>query len=61
VRELQDWRGLGRTLGSAALAAALAWAAVHRFMPDSAHIVRMAAGAALLALIYLPFNLRRGL
>jgi O-antigen/teichoic acid export membrane protein len=61
VRELQDWRGLARTLGSATLAAALAWAAVHRFMPDSGHIVRMAAGAALLALIYLPFNLRRGL
>jgi O-antigen/teichoic acid export membrane protein len=59
VRALQDWRSLARALGSAAFAAALAWLAVHRFLPESGHIVRMAAGAALLALIYMPFNLRR--
>jgi O-antigen/teichoic acid export membrane protein len=61
VRELQDWTALARTLGSAALAAALAWAVVERFLPASGHIVRMAAGAALLALIYMPLNLRRGI
>lgn len=61
VRELQDWGSLARALGSAVFAAALGWAAVERFLPGSGHIVRMAAGAALLALIYMPFNLRRGL
>jgi hypothetical protein len=60
VRELQDWAGLARSLGSAAFAAALGWAAVERFLPASGHIVRMAAGAALLTLIYMPLNLRRG-
>lgn len=59
VRELQDWGSLARTCGSAALAAALAWAVVERFLPGRAHLVRMAAGAALLALIYMSFNVRR--
>jgi O-antigen/teichoic acid export membrane protein len=59
MRELQDWRSLARTSCSAAFAAALAWAVVERFLPGSAHLVRMAAGAALLALIYMPFNVRR--
>jgi O-antigen/teichoic acid export membrane protein len=61
VRELQDWTALARTLGSAAFAAALAWAVVGHFLPASGHIVRMAAGAALLTLIYMPLNLRRGI
>jgi O-antigen/teichoic acid export membrane protein len=59
VRDLQDWRALARILVSAAFAAALAWAVTERFLAGTGHIVRLAAGAALLALIYLPFNLRR--
>jgi O-antigen/teichoic acid export membrane protein len=59
MRKLQDWRALARILVSAAFAAALAWALTERFLAGAGHIVRLAAGAALLALIYMPFNLRR--
>jgi len=59
LRKLQDWRSLARVFGSAAFAAALAWALTERFLAGAGHIVRLAAGAALLALIYMPFNLRR--
>jgi len=61
LRELQDWRALLFTLASAALAAALAWIAVDVFLPGQNRIVRLAAGALLIALIYFPFNLKRAM
>ena len=60
VAALQDWRGLAWRLASAVLCAALAWAAVRQFLGDSGPMVRMAVGAALIALMYLPLNLRSG-
>jgi O-antigen/teichoic acid export membrane protein len=52
LRSVQDWRALGWALGSAALSAALAYAAVERFLDASAPLVRLAAGTAVLALAY---------
>jgi O-antigen/teichoic acid export membrane protein len=60
LRQLQDWRGLGRALAAAAAAAAVAWAAVHRLLGDEPALVRVLAGVALLGLVYGLLNLRRG-
>ena len=60
VRSQQHWRSLARSLLCATAATALAWLAVHWLFAASPHIVRLAAGASLIALLYAPFNLRRG-
>lgn len=59
LARLQHWRTLGWALGSAALAAALAWMFVNRFLPEAAPLVRVAAGAALLAGVYGAAHYRR--
>ena len=59
VRSLQHWRSLARSLVCTAAATALAWLAVHWLFAASPHLVRLAAGASLIALLYAPFNLRR--
>jgi O-antigen/teichoic acid export membrane protein len=60
LRKLQHWRALGWALGSAALAALLAWAFTSRLLPEAAPLVRLAAGSAVLALAYAAMNYRRG-
>jgi O-antigen/teichoic acid export membrane protein len=57
LRELQDWRALVWTLASAALAAGLAWFVVDAFASQRIALVRLAAGAAVLALAYIPCHL----
>jgi O-antigen/teichoic acid export membrane protein len=56
---LQRWRTLAWAMGSAALAAALAWAFVYRLLPEAAPLVRLAAGSTVLALAYAAMNCRR--
>ena len=58
---VQDWRALALSLAAAAVSAALAWFFVHRLLSDAAPLVRLAAGAVVLALAYGLLNLRRGL
>ncbi len=52
MRELQDWAGLGARIGSAALAAALAWLVAERTLPGAAPLARLALGGACLAAAY---------
>jgi len=52
VRNLQDWRALGQVMLFSALAAALAWGAVGSYFAASQPLVRVVAGAAILAAAY---------
>ncbi|HZN86249.1 MAG TPA: oligosaccharide flippase family protein [Burkholderiales bacterium] len=54
LRELQAWRALGRTLALAAACGLLAWFLVQQFLGGAAPLVRLAAGATILALAYVP-------
>ena len=60
LARLQHWRELAWAFGSAALAGALAWAFVYRFLPDAVPIVRVAAGATVLGSVYAAMHYRRG-
>jgi len=51
-RRLQDWRVLGLTILSAALAAALAWGIAGRYFAASGPLDRLIVGGALLAAAY---------
>ena len=53
--QLQDWRGLAWSLGSAALAGALAWLVA----PQGNALLRLLVGTALLALAYAAMNYRK--
>ena len=59
VRRQQHWRSLGRCLLWTALATGAAWLAVDQLLADRPAILRLVAGAALLALVYFPANLRQ--
>ena len=59
LRGLQHWRVLGWALGSATLAAALAWTFVHHLLAGAAPLARVAAGSTVLALCYVAMNYRR--
>jgi O-antigen/teichoic acid export membrane protein len=61
VRELQDWRALAFSFATAALAAGLTWLALDAFLIAPNLIVRLAIAAALMALLYVPFNLKKAL
>jgi O-antigen/teichoic acid export membrane protein len=52
--ELQQWRALVRTLAAAAACGLLAWILVQQFLGGAAPLVRLAAGATILALAYVP-------
>jgi len=52
LRELQDWRALARTAALAAGCGLLAWIVVRHFLGDAAPLMRLAAGATVLALAY---------
>lgn len=58
LRHLQDWRSLARALACALLGGALAWAFVESLLDGSAALVRLAAGAVVLAAAYAAMNLR---
>jgi hypothetical protein len=58
---VQDWRALGWSLASAAASAALAGLVVQQYLAQSAPLLRVVAGAALVAAAYSALNLRRGL
>ncbi len=59
LRRIQDWRGLARTALIAAMGAALAWGLTHVLLEHAAPLVRLAAGAVVLAVVYALFILRR--
>jgi peptidoglycan biosynthesis protein MviN/MurJ (putative lipid II flippase) len=59
LRELQPWRALAWTLVSAAAAAGLARLGVDALFAEQKPMLRLAAGAVLIALIYIPLNLKR--
>jgi O-antigen/teichoic acid export membrane protein len=59
LRQVQDWRGLGRTALIAALGAALAAGITHAFLAHAAPLARLAAGAVVMAVMYWLFILRR--
>ena len=59
VRAQQHWRLLARYLAWTAAATLLASLLVHWLFAGSPHIVRLAAGAVAMVLLYAPFNLRR--
>ena len=52
--ELQQWGALLRTLAAAAVAGLLAWFLVRQLLADAAPLARVAAGATILALAYVP-------
>ncbi|MBI3043012.1 MAG: lipopolysaccharide biosynthesis protein [Betaproteobacteria bacterium] len=52
VRDLQDWRSLGRLLAFSALAAAFAWILVEHLLAGSGALARLATGGALLGAAY---------
>jgi O-antigen/teichoic acid export membrane protein len=52
LRGLQDWRTLGLRLLFAVVAAALAWSVVGRYFSESAPIVHLIAGGAILGVAY---------
>lgn len=58
IASQQHWQELGRHFALSAAAAAIAWVVVHFFFAGAHHIVRIAAGAAVLALVYGVTNLR---
>jgi O-antigen/teichoic acid export membrane protein len=60
MRALQRWRALAWALGTAAVSAALAWAFAYRFLPDSEPLLRLGAGAAVIAAAYAALNFHRG-
>lgn len=61
LRRLQDWRGLARTALVATGGAMLAWALTHTLLAQAAPLVRLAAGAVVLAVVYALFILRGGM
>jgi O-antigen/teichoic acid export membrane protein len=60
LSRLQDWWGLARTALVSVGGSLLAWGVTHVFFAHAAPIVRLAAGAVVLAAIYALFILRRG-
>ena len=52
VRRLKDWRTLGMLILFAALAAAIAWTMVDRYLAAGGALVRLIVGGALLAAVY---------
>ncbi len=54
LRDLQKWRKLAVLLAAAAACGLLAWLLVHQFLGGAAHLVRLAAGATVLFLAYVP-------
>ena len=59
VRSQQHWYTLGRSLAWSAAAAGAAWLAVHLLLGGAPHAVRLLVGAAVLAAVYAPANLRK--
>jgi len=63
-RQLQDWRTLGLLMLFAALAAALAWGVVGRYLAAGGPLGRLALGGACLAAAYgamvVPYSMGRG-
>jgi hypothetical protein len=59
VRAQQHWWSLARSLAWSAAAAFVAWLVVHGLFGGAPHIVRLAVGAAALAAVYAPANLRK--
>lgn len=59
VHAQQDWGALARHFAWTAAATAAASLMVHLAFSSAGHVVRLAAGAIVVALIYVPFNLRR--
>ena len=60
LRELQDWRALGRSAALASACGLLAWGLVQHFMAGEGPLLRLCAGAALIAAVYGPLGLRGG-
>jgi O-antigen/teichoic acid export membrane protein len=54
LRDLQKWRELAVLLAAAAGCGLLAWFLVNQFLGGAAHLVRLAAGATVLFLAYVP-------
>jgi hypothetical protein len=54
LRELQKWGPLLRTLALAAACGLVSWLLVQRFLGAALPMVRLAAGATVLALAYVP-------
>jgi len=52
LSEVQDWAGLAMRIASAAFAAAIAWIAVERALPQAAPFWRLALGAFCLGTVY---------
>jgi len=59
VRAQQHWQSLGRSFAWSAAAGLVAWLTVHTFFDGAPHAVRLIAGAAVLAAVYAPANLRK--
>jgi O-antigen/teichoic acid export membrane protein len=59
LRELQHWRTLAWALASASLAALAAWLFTDRLLPHAAPIAHLAAGSALLVVLYALMNYRQ--
>jgi O-antigen/teichoic acid export membrane protein len=57
--QLQDWRGLAWSLGSAALAGAAAWFSARHFLSEQEAFLRLIAGTAVLATAYAALNCRK--
>ncbi|HVL37070.1 MAG TPA: oligosaccharide flippase family protein [Burkholderiales bacterium] len=53
--QVQGWRRLGLTAAAAAAAGALGWAATALWLPEAGPFARVAAGAAVVGLAYLPW------
>ena len=58
IAKQQHWEELGRHFAWTAAAAAIAWLMVHFLFAGAHHLVRLAAGAAVLAVVYGVANLR---
>ena len=59
LARLQRWGELGWALGTAVLAGLAAWFFTHRLLPGAVPMVRVAAGTAVLLLLYVAFQYRR--
>lgn len=57
--QLQNWRSLGASLGSAAAAGGVAWLAVHELTADAGNFLRLFVGVMVLAAVYAALNFRR--